>query len=171
QRGELQRRRSRPIAAGEIDDRAAHPGGARRGDGRSTLERAGALQRTGSLQRAGSLEWARTLKRAIALQGPIALKWAAALQRARALQRSATLLRVVALQRTTTLERPGILGRTSVLPVAILVLLLTRTALGKRRRSAHQCHRCGQTLRRKCNFMHQAHLVPPGISRHVPSES
>ena len=81
----------------------------------------------------------------------------AVLQRTGALW-ATPLLRIGALQRTAALKRPA-----SVLPLTILIL--ARDTLRKRRRSAHQRHCCGQTLRRKCNFIHRAHLVRPGISR------
>src|SRR5262249_24062183 len=111
-----------------------------------SLERTVALKRTGTLERA------------------VGLKRAAALQRARAL-RTAAVLRVGTVQRTAALKRPTVLAASILL---VTILILARDALRKGRRGADQRYCCGKTLRRKCNFIHRAHLVRPGISRSAP---
>jgi hypothetical protein len=76
-----------------------------------------------------------------------------------ALWRAASLQGGRALQRIAALQRVGRLLRTVLLLILILLCLVLRVS-----RSSKPDERSGHnTLRPKCNFIHEGHLVPAGI--------
>ena len=125
----------------------------------SPLLRACALQRTGTAQRI-------TARRPCALHGTRALRHAtrhggATLLRAcgltwvGALQGTGALERIVALQRVVS-RRAGILAAL-VLSLILLLRALLRLRNGGAARK--DCESCNDTLRPKCNFNHETHLI------------